>query len=151
MLRVGELERKYIMRSWAVQGKNKYEEIVGGEGCWFWNKEGKKYLDFSSQLINVNIGHQHPKIIAALKEQAEKLCYISPAYASEPRAKLAEMMTQHTPGDLCKTIFTLGRAESNDNAIKIARIYTGKFKILSRYRSYHGATFGAITLTGLGW
>ena len=148
MANIGELERRYVLRSWAVQNKNTYEEIVGGERCWFWNREGKKYLDFSSQLINTNIGHQHPKVIAAIKEQAEKLCYIAPFYASEPRARLAELIAQHTPGDLCKVLFTLGGAESNDNAIKIARQYTGRFKILSRYRSYHGATYGAITLTG---
>lgn len=148
MQTIGDLERKYVLRSWAVQGKNTYEEIVGGEGCWFWNSEGKKYLDFSSQLVNMNIGHQHPKIIAAIKEQAEKLCYITPSFASEPRAQLAELIAKHTPGDLCKTLFTLGGAESNDNAIKIARAYTGRFKLLARYRSYHGATYGAISLTG---
>lgn len=148
MQTIGDLERKYVLRSWAVQGKNTYEEIVGGEGCWFWNSEGKKYLDFSSQLVNMNIGHQHPKIIAAIKAQAEKLCYITPSYASEPRAQLAELIAKHTPGDLCKTLFTLGGAESNDNAIKIARAYTGRFKLLARYRSYHGATYGAISLTG---
>ena len=148
MSTIGELERKYVLRSWSVQGKNKYEEIAGAEGCWFWNTEGKKYLDFSSQLVNMNIGHQHPKIIAAIKEQVDKLCYITPNYASEPRAKLAELIAKHTPGDLCKTLFTLGGAESNDNAIKIARAYTGRFKLLARYRSYHGATYGAITLTG---
>jgi len=145
---VGELERKHVLRSWAVQGKNKYEEIVKAKGCWFWNNEGKKYLDFSSQLININIGHQHPKIIEAIKEQAEKICYITPNYASEPRAKLAELIAKHTPGDLVKTLFTLGGAEANDNAIKIARAYTGRFKVISRYRSYHGATYGAISLTG---
>lgn len=148
MSTTGELERKYVLRSWSVQGANKYEEIVGAKGCWFWNDEGKKYLDFSSQLINTNIGHQHPKVIEAIKEQAEKLCYIAPFYASEPRAKLAELIAHYTPGDLVKTLFTLGGAEANDNAIKIARAYTGRFKVISRYRSYHGATYGAITLTG---
>ena len=148
MATIGDLERRHVLRSWAVQNKNTYEEIVGGEGCWFWNKEGKKYLDFSSQLINTNIGHQHPKVIAAIKEQADKLCYIAPFYASEPRARLAEMIAQHTPGDLNKVLFTLSGAVSNDNAIKIARQYTGRFKVLARYRSYHGATYGAITLTG---
>ncbi len=148
MSTVGELERKYVLRSWSVQGKNQYEEVTKAEGCWFWNNEGKKYLDFSSQLVNMNIGHQHPKIIAAIKEQAEKICYVTPNFASEPRAKLAELIAKHTPGDLCKTLFTLGGAEANDNAIKIARQYTGRFKLLARYRSYHGATYGAITLTG---
>ncbi len=148
MSSIGELERKYVLRSWAVQSKNVYEEIVGGQGCWFWNREGKKYLDLSSQLVNTNIGHQHPKVIEALKEQADKLCYINPSYASEPRARLAQKVAEHTPGDLNKALFTLGGAESNDNAIKIARLYSGKFKILARYRSYHGATYGAVTLTG---
>ena len=148
MSTVPELERKYVLRSWSVQGKNKYEEVVKAEGCWFWNSEGKKYLDFSSQLINMNIGHQHPKIIAALKEQADKICYVTPNYASEPRAKLAELIAKHTPGDLVKTLFTLGGAEANDNAIKIARAFTGRQKLLARYRSYHGATYGAISLTG---
>ncbi|HSW36101.1 MAG TPA: aminotransferase class III-fold pyridoxal phosphate-dependent enzyme [Candidatus Limnocylindrales bacterium] len=148
MSTVGELEKKYVLRSWSVQGKNQYEEIVGASGCWFWNSEGKKYLDFSSQLININIGHNHPKIIAAIKEQADKVCYVTPNYASEPRAKLAELIAERTPGDLVKTLFTLGGAEANDNAIKIARAFTGRFKLISRYRSYHGATFGAITLTG---
>lgn len=145
---IGELERRHVLRSWAVQNKNSYEEIVGGEGCWFWNKAGKKYLDFSSQLVNTNIGHQHPKVVAAIKEQADKLCFIAPFYASEPRARLAELIAGHTPGDLNKVLFTLGGAESNDNAIKIARQYTGRFKVMARYRSYHGATYGAITLTG---
>ncbi|HHX87492.1 MAG TPA: aminotransferase class III-fold pyridoxal phosphate-dependent enzyme [Firmicutes bacterium] len=145
---IGKLERKHVLRSWAVQSKNVYEEIVGGQGCWFWNRQGKKYLDFSSQLVNTNIGHQHPRIIEAIKEQADKLCYIAPSYASEPRARLAQKVAEHTPGDLNKVLFTLGGAESNDNAIKIARQYSGKFKILARYRSYHGATYGAITLTG---
>ena len=148
MSTVPELEKKYVLRSWSVQGKNKYEEVVKAEGCWFWNSEGKKYLDFSSQLINMNIGHQHPKIIAALKEQADKICYVTPNYASEPRAKLAELIAKHTPGDLVKTLFTLGGAEANDNAIKIARAFTGRQKLLARYRSYHGATYGAISLTG---
>ncbi|MFU8794162.1 MAG: aminotransferase class III-fold pyridoxal phosphate-dependent enzyme [Dethiobacteria bacterium] len=148
MSTVGDLERKHVLRSWAVQGKNTYEEIVKAEGCWFWNSEGKKYLDFSSQLININIGHQHPKIIAAIKEQADKICYVTPSFASEPRAKLAELIAKHTPGDLVKTLFTLGGAEANDNAIKIARAYTKRFKVISRYRSYHGATYGAISLTG---
>jgi len=148
MTTAGDLERKHVLRSWAVQGTNKYDEIVGAKGCWFWDSEGRKYLDFSSQLVNTNIGHQHPKVIEAIKEQADKLCFIAPFYASEPRARLAELIARHTPGDLVKTLFTLGGAEANDNAIKIARAYTGRFKVISRYRSYHGATYGAITLTG---
>ena len=148
MSTIGELEQRYVLRSWSAQSKNSHEEIVGGKGCWFWNREGKKYLDLSSQLVNTNIGHQHPKVIGAIKEQAEKMCYVAPFYASEPRARLAEKIAHYTPGDLNKVFFTLGGADANDNAIKIARLYSGRFKILARYRSYHGATYGAVTLSG---
>ena len=143
-----ELERKYVLRSWAVQGKMPYEEIVGGKGCWFWDKEGNKTLDFSSQWINTNIGHQHPKVIEAIKEQAEKLCYIAPNFGNETRGKLAELIAKHTPGDLNKVFFTLGGGESNDTAINLVRQVTGRYKIMSRYRSFHGSTIGGLSITG---
>jgi len=143
-----ELERKYVMRSWAIQGKMPYEEIVGGKGCWFWDRDGNKTLDFSSQWVNSNIGHQHPKVIAAIKEQAEKLCFIAPNFGHETRGKLAELIVSHTPGDLNKIFFTLGGGESNDNAINLVRQVTGRYKIISRYRSYHGTTLGALSISG---
>jgi taurine---2-oxoglutarate transaminase len=122
--------------------------VAGGEGRYFWDFEGKRYLDFASQLVNVSIGHQHPKVVAAIKEQAEKLCTIGPPMATEPRSTLARMLAEITPGDLTMSFFTNGGAEANENAIKLARWYTGRNKIIARYRSYHGATGGAITLTG---
>jgi len=143
-----ELERKYVLRPWSVQGNMPYDEITGGEGCWFWNREGKKYLDFSSQWVNTNIGHQHPKVVEAIKKQAEKLCFIAPNFGSEPRAKLAEKISRYTPGDLNKAFFTLGGGESNDNAINLVRQVTGRYKIMSRYRSYHGSTLGGLSISG---
>jgi taurine---2-oxoglutarate transaminase len=122
--------------------------VAGAEGRHFWDYEGRRYLDFASQLVNVSIGHGHPKIIAAIKEQAEKLCTIGPPMATEPRSRLGRMLAEVTPGDLKMSFFTNGGAEANENAIKLARWYTGRQKIVARYRSYHGATAGAITLTG---
>lgn len=142
------MERKYVLRSWATQSKNTYTVVTGAKGSYFWDENGKKYLDFASQLVNQNGGHQHPKVVRAIKEQAEKLCYIAPSFTAEPRARLAKEIADLTPGDLCKTFFTLGGAESNENAIKMARLFTGRHKIVTRYRSYHGATYGAISLTG---
>jgi len=143
-----ELERKYVLRSWAVQGKMPYDEIVGGKGCWFWDRNGKKYLDFSAQWINTNIGHQHPRVIEAIKEQAEKLCFIAPNFGHETRGMLAEQIVRHTPGDLNKVFFTLGGGESNDNAINLVRQVTGRYKVMARYRSYHGSTLGGLSISG---
>jgi len=143
-----KLERKYVLRSWAVQSKMPYDEIVGGKGCWFWDRNGKKYLDFSAQWINTNIGHQHPKVIEAIKEQAEKLCYIAPNFGHDTRGRLAELIAKHTPGELNKVFFTLGGGESNDNAMNIVRQVTGRYKIMSRYRSYHGSTLGGLSISG---
>ena len=122
--------------------------VAGAEGRYFWDYDGKRYLDFASQLVNVNIGHQHPKIIAAIKEQADKLCTIGPPMANESRSRLGRLLAEVTPGDLCMSFFTNSGAEANENAIKLARLYTGRHKIIARYRSYHGATHGSISLTG---
>ncbi len=143
-----ELERKYVLRSWAVQGSMPYDEIVGGKGCWFWDNNGKKYLDFSSQWVNTNIGHQHPGVIQTIKEQADKLCFIAPNFGHETRGRLAEQIVRHTPGDLNKVFFTLGGGESNDNALNLVRQVTGRYKVMARYRSYHGTTLGALSLSG---
>jgi taurine--2-oxoglutarate transaminase len=138
------------MVSWGAQKAANTNPLVVSEarGCWFWDSEGKRYLDFSSQLINSNLGHQHPKVIAAIKEQADKLCYIGPNFQNEARTTLAKMLAERTPGDLVKTLFTNGGAEANENAIKMARAYTGRQKIVTRYRSYHGATAAAMALSG---
>jgi taurine---2-oxoglutarate transaminase len=140
--------KQYVLHSWSVQDALDPIPVAGGEGRYFWDFDGKRYLDFASQLVNVSIGHQHPKVVAAIKEQAEKLCTIGPPMATEPRSTLARMLAEVTPGDLTMSFFTNGGAEANENAIKLARWYTGRNKIIARYRSYHGATGGAITLTG---
>lgn len=142
------LSREYTFFSWSVQSAVHPIPITSGQGVYFWDADGKRYIDFSSQLMNLNIGHQHPKVIRAIQEQAAKLCYAHPSMATEARAVLGEKIAAVTPGNLKKTFFCLGGAEANENAIKIARQYTGRHKILARYKSYHGATHGAIALTG---
>jgi taurine--2-oxoglutarate transaminase len=140
--------KQYVLHSWSVQDALDPIPVAGGEGRYFWDYDGNRYLDFASQLVNVSIGHQHPKVVAAIKEQAEKLCTIGPPMATEPRSTLARMLAEITPGDLQLSFFTNGGAEANENAIKLARWYTGRHKVIARYRSYHGATAGSITLTG---
>src|SRR3954471_21314311 len=140
--------KRHVLYSWSVQDAISPIAVAGAEGRYFWDYDGKRYLDFASQLVNVSIGHGHPKLIAAIKEQAEKLCTIGPPMASEPRSELARLLAEVTPGDLSMAFFTNGGAEANENAIKLARWYTGRHKVIARYRSYHGATAGAITLTG---
>ncbi len=146
--RIQREAKEYVLHSWSVQSQLNPLPVAGAEGRYFWDYEGKRYLDFASQLVNVSIGHQHPKIVAAIKEQADKLCTIGPPMATEPRSTLARMLAEVTPGDLSMAFFTNGGAEANENAIKLARWSTGRQKIIARYRSYHGATGGAITLTG---
>ncbi len=140
--------KEFVLHSWSVQDAINPIPVAGAEGRYFWDYEGKRYLDFASQLVNVSIGHGHPKLIAAIKEQAEKLCTIGPPMATEPRSQLGRMLAEVTPGNLKMSFFTNGGAEANENAIKLARWYTGRHKVIARYRSYHGATAGAITLTG---
>jgi taurine--2-oxoglutarate transaminase len=140
--------KEYVLHSWSVQSQLEPIPVAGGEGRYFWDYDGKRYLDFASQLVNLSLGHQHPKVVAAIKEQADKLCTIGPPMATEARSTLARMLAEVTPGDLTMSFFTNGGAEANENAIKLARWYTGRQKIVARYRSYHGATAGAITLTG---
>jgi taurine--2-oxoglutarate transaminase len=140
--------KEYVLYSWSTQDAINPIPVAGAEGRYFWDYDGKRYLDFASQLVNVNIGHQHPKIIAAIKEQADKLCTIGPPMANESRSRLGRMLEEVTPGDLCMSFFTNSGAEANENAIKLARLATGRHKIIARYRSYHGATHGSIVLTG---
>ena len=140
--------KRYVLHSWSVQDALDPIPVARAEGRYFWDYDGKRYLDFASQLVNVSIGHQHPRLVAAIKEQADRLCTIGPPMASEPRSTLARLIAEVTPGDISMAFFTNGGAEANENAIKLARWYTGRQKIIARYRSYHGATAGAITLTG---
>ena len=140
--------KEHVLYSWSVQSKIEPIAVAGASGRHFWDYDGKRYLDFASQLVNVSIGHQHPKIIQAIKDQAEQLCTIGPPLASESRSNLGRMLAEVTPGDLSVSFFTNGGAEANENAVKLARLATGRNKIVARYRSYHGATNGAVTLTG---
>lgn len=143
-----QMNREYTFFSWSVQGQVNPIPVEKAGGIYFWDTDGKRYIDFSSQLMNTNIGHQHPKVVKAIQDQAGKLCFVHPGNATEPRGLLGKKLAEVTPGNLKKTFFTLGGAEANENAIKIARFYTGRHKILARYRSYHGATHGSIALTG---
>src|SRR2546421_622441 len=146
--RIQELDQQYVLHSWSVQNQISPLVVTGGEGRYFWDADGNRYLDFASQLVNVSIGHQHPKVVAAIKEQADKLTTIGPPMAHEARPERARLLAEVTPGDLTMSFFRNGGAEANENAIKLARWYTGRDKIVARYRSSHGATAGAITLTG---
>ena len=141
-------DRAHVFHSWSAQAALKPLVVTGGEGAWFFDETGKKYLDFSSQLINLNLGHQHPKMIAAIQEQAAKLATIAPGMANDARSTAARMIAERTPGDLNKIFFTNGGAEATENAMRMARLHTGRHKVLSMYRSYHGATGGSIALTG---
>src|SRR5437773_7177007 len=140
--------KRYVLYSWSVQDAIDPIAVAGAEGRYFWDYDGKRYLDFASQLVNVSIGHGHPKLVAAIKEQAETLATIGPPMATESRSRLGKLLAEVTPGDLSMSFFTNGGAEANENAIKLARWYTGRHKVIVRYRSYHGATGGSITLTG---
>ena len=141
-------DRAHVFHSWSAQGTLNPVEITGGEGSYFWDSTGKKYLDFSSQLVNLNIGHQHPKLIAAIQEQAGKLCTVAPAFANDARSEAARLITELAPGDLNMVFFTNGGAEAAENAVRMSKLHTGRHKILTMYRSYHGSTAGAIALTG---
>src|SRR5881398_3662299 len=146
--RIQELDRQHVLHSWSVQDQISPLPVAGAEGRYFWDYDGNRYLDFASQLVNLNIGHQHPKLVAAIKEQADRLCTIGPPMANDKRSELARLIAEVMPGDLNRTFFTNGGAEANENAVKLARWITGRQKIVVRYRSYHGATGGAVTLTG---
>jgi len=143
-----DMNREFTFFSWSVQGQVNPIPVDRADGIYFWDTDGKRYIDFSSQLMNTNIGHQHPKVVKAIQDQAAKLCFVHPGNATDVRGLLGKKLAEVTPGTLKKTFFTLGGAEAVENAIKIARFYTGRHKILARYRSYHGATHGAISLTG---
>ncbi|SNY41511.1 aspartate aminotransferase family protein [Paractinoplanes atraurantiacus] len=141
-------DRAHVFHSWSAQGLINPMPVAGALGSYFWDYENTKYLDFSSQLVNVNIGHQHPRLVAAIQEQAAKLCTIQPAFANDKRGEAARLISELAPGPLNKVFFTNGGAEANENAVRLARGHTGRHKVLSMYRSYHGSTSTAITATG---
>ena len=142
------LSREYTLFDWSTQAGIDPLPVDHAKGVYFWTTDGRRFLDFNSQLWSVNVGHSDPRVAAAIARQAERLAYVSPFMTHEPRALLGKRLVELLPGDIAKVFFTLGGAEANENAIKIARMVTGRQKILARYRSYHGATSGAITLTG---
>jgi taurine--2-oxoglutarate transaminase len=140
--------RAHTLYEWSAQSKADPIPVAGAKGCWFWTPEGQRYLDFNSQLMCVNVGHGHPRVVDAIQQQAATLSYVNPFLASEPRARLGQRLAEIAPGDVDTFFFTNGGAEANENAVKLARQFTGRHKILARYRSYHGATAGAMTLSG---
>ncbi len=142
------LSKQHTLFEWSAQGPLDPLPVARAKGCWFWTADGRKYLDFNSQLMSVNIGHADDRVVRAIAEQAALVTSVSPALATEARAKLGAKLAQLTPGDIDVFFFTNGGAEANENAFKIARAFTGRPKILSRYRSYHGATAAAINATG---
>jgi taurine--2-oxoglutarate transaminase len=142
------LTKRHTIFSWSAQGGVNPIPMVRGEGIYFWDANGKRYMDMNSQLMCVNIGHGDRRVIDAIKRQAEELAYAGPGMATPVRARVGKMLADLTPGDLNRFFFTLGGAEANENAIRVARMVTGRQKIMARYRSYHGATSGAISLTG---
>jgi taurine--2-oxoglutarate transaminase len=143
-----DLTRRHTLYEWSAQNAVDPIPVAGAKGCWFWTPGGKRYLDFNSQLMCVNIGHGDARVVRAIQQQAETLAYANPFMATEPRARLGQKLAEITPGDIDTFFFTNGGAEANENAIKLARQYTGRNKILSFYRSYHGATAGAMMLSG---
>ncbi|GAC1338565.1 MAG: aspartate aminotransferase family protein [Candidatus Dormibacteria bacterium] len=143
-----ERDRRHVFHSWSAQAQIDPVVVAGGEGAWFWDEDGNRYLDMASQLVNANLGLQHPAIVGAIKAQADRLCTIAPYHANDQRGRAAELVAEVTPGDLDMIFFTNGGAEATENAIRMARLHTGRHKILSTYRSYHGATANAIAMTG---
>ena len=143
-----ELSRRYTLYEWSAQSAVDPIAVDHAKGVYFWSPDGTRYIDFNSQLMSVNIGHGDRRVVDAIAAQAGKLAYANPFMATEPRARLGRKLAELLPGDLDKVFFTNGGAEANENAIKLARFYTGRNKIAVRYRSYHGATAGVMTLTG---
>ncbi|MFT4286726.1 aspartate aminotransferase family protein [Nocardioides sp.] len=146
--RAFELDRAHVFHSWSAQGALKPLVFAGGLGSRLWDHAGRSYLDFSSQLVNVNIGYQHPAVVAAIQEQAATLTMVDPKHANLARGEAAERITAHAPDGFDKVFFTNGGADANENAIRMARLFTGREKVLSTYRSYHGNTGAAIVATG---
>lgn len=141
-------DREHVFHSWSAQGTINPLPVASAEGCWFCDYSGNRYLDLASQLVNTNLGHQHPDLVAAISEQAGRLCTVAPSFANDVRGELARLVAERAPGDLDQVFFTGGGADANEHAVRMARLHTGRSKILTTYRSYHGGTAGAMTLTG---
>ena len=143
-----DADRAHVFHSWSAQAQISPAEITRAQGSHFWTADGTRYLDFSSQLVNVNIGYQHPKVVAAIQAQAAVLTTVGPAFANETRAEAARLITERAPEGFEKVFFTNGGADAIEHAIRMARLHTGKHKVLSTFRSYHGGTHLAINTTG---
>lgn len=141
-------DRGHVFHSWSAQALIDPLPVAGGEGSTFWDYAGNSYLDLSSQLVNLNLGHQHPDLVAAIQRQAGRLATIQPAMANDVRGELARRISEVAPDGFSKVFFTNGGADANENAVRMARVFTGRRKVLAMYRSYHGSTSTAITLTG---
>src|SRR3990170_7106986 len=142
------LSLKHNFWTWSAQSRVQPMPVTKAEGVYFWDAYGKRYLDFNSMVMCSNIGHGNPRVTDAIAAQAKELAFAGPGMATKPRAWLGKLLAEHTPGDLDIFLYTLGGAEANENAIKLARANTGRHKILARYRSYHGASHGAMAATG---
>ncbi|MDT4922745.1 MAG: taurine---2-oxoglutarate transaminase [Pseudonocardiales bacterium] len=145
---VKALDKAHVFHSWSAQGLIDTLPIASAQGSYFTDYDGNRYLDFSSQLVNANIGYSHPRLIAAIQEYAGRFTTISPAFGNDARSEAARLITELAPGDLNRVFFTNGGAEATENAMRMAKLHTGRHKVLAAYRSYHGATAGAITMTG---
>ena len=146
--RAYELDRRHVFHSWSAQKQITPMTITRAQGSYVWDGEGNRLLDFSSQLVNTNIGHQHPRVVAAIQEQAAKLCTVAPQYVNDARSEAARLVSELTPGDLDTVFFTNGGADAVEHAIRMARLHTGRYKVLSAFRSYHGGTALAVNVTG---
>ncbi len=145
---VRQNDRDYVFHSWSAQAQITPLPVAKGEGVRFWDYDGKEYLDFSSQLVNLNLGHQHPGLVKAIQDQAGRMATIQPAMANDVRGELAKRVVEHSFEGARSVFFTNGGADANEYAVRMARHHTGRQKVLARYRSYHGSTATAITLTG---
>jgi len=142
------LNREHTFFSWSAQARINPIVIDRAEGIYFWDPDGKRYIDFNSQLMSVNIGHGNTRVAEAIAAQAHQLAFAAPQFATEVRGRLGQLLAEVTPGELDTFFFTLGGAEANENALRMARLFTGRQKVIARHRSYHGATAGAISVTG---
>ena len=146
--RTYELDRRHVFHSWSAQAALDPMVVTRAVGSRVWDQDGRELLDFTSQLVYTNLGHQHPRLVAAIQEQAGRLCTVAPQHANAARSEAARLIASHTPGDLDRVFFTNGGADANEHAIRMARLHTGRLKVLSTYRSYHGGTHLAVNVTG---
>lgn len=146
--RTYRLDRQHVFHSWSAQDLLTPMVVTDAKGSFIWDGEGNRYLDLSSQLVNTNIGHQHPTVVAAIQKQASRLCTIAPQHANDMRSEAARLIAELAPGDLNRVFFTNGGADANEHAVRMARLFTGRHKVMTTYRSYHGGTATAVNMTG---